>query len=93
MASENCAVSAWRPTRYDHSETMPGLNLDPTAIALSFLFGGIGFVAFRYGRKLQRVAPVVLGMALMSYPLFVGSVVWLAAIGVGLTGGLWLWRE
>jgi hypothetical protein len=72
---------------------MPGLSLDPTAIALSFLFGGIGFVAFRYGRRMERVPPLVLGMALMCYPLFVGSPVWLATIGVCLTGGLWLWRE
>jgi len=42
---------------------------------------------------MQQLPPVVLGMALMSYPLFVSSVVWLAVIGVGLTGGLWLWRD
>jgi len=52
-----------------------------------------GFVAFRYGRKMAQVPPVVLGMALMTYPLFVSGVGWVAAIGVGLTGGLWLWRE
>ena len=72
---------------------MPALNLDPTAIALNLLFGGIGFVAFRYGRKMQQLPPVVLGMALMSYPLFINSVVGLAAIGLCLTGGLWLWRD
>jgi hypothetical protein len=74
-------------------EAMPGLTLDPTAIALSFLFGGIGFVAFRYGRKMERIPPVVLGMALMTYPLFVSGALWLVAIGVCLTGGLWLWRD
>ena len=72
---------------------MPGLDFDLTAITLSLLFGGIGFVAFRYGRKMQQVPPVVLGMALMMYPLFVSSVVWMAVIGVSLTGGLWLWRD
>ena len=72
---------------------MPGLNLDPTAMALSILFGGIGFVAFRYGRKMQRIQPVVLGMVLMIYPLFISSVVWTAVIGVSLTGGLWVWRD
>ena len=71
--------------------TVPGTTFDPTAIALGFLFGGIGFVAFRYGRQMQQVPPVVLGIALMMYPVFVSSVV--AAIGVCLTGGRWLWRE
>jgi hypothetical protein len=72
---------------------VPGFDLDPTVIALGFVFGGIGFVAFRYGRKMGKVPPVVLGMALMTYPLLVGNVAWLAVIGVCLTTGLWLWRD
>jgi len=70
-----------------------GLTFDPTTMAVGFLFSGIGFVAFRYGRKMQRVPPVVLGMALMTYTLVVSNVVWLTVIGVGLTSGLWLWRD
>jgi hypothetical protein len=70
-----------------------GLDLDPTAIALSLFFSGIGFVAFRYGRKVQQVPPVVLGMALMTYPLFITSIVALVTVGICLTGGLWLWRD
>jgi hypothetical protein len=42
---------------------------------------------------MQQVPPVVLGMALMIYPLFVSSPAWMAVIGVCLTGGLWLWRD
>ena len=78
---------------YDGVGNVPELNLDPTAIALSFLFGGIGFVALRYGRKMQEVPPIVLGVALMTYPMFVTGAGWVAVIGVCLTGGLWLWRE
>jgi hypothetical protein len=68
-------------------------DFDPTAILLSFLFGGIGFVAFRYGRKMQQTPPVVLGMALMIYPWFVSGPLWLAIVGVALTSGLLLWRD
>jgi hypothetical protein len=68
-------------------------DFDPTGILLSLLFGGIGFVAFRYGRKMQQTPPVVLGVALMIYPWFVSGPLWLAIVGVCLTGGLWLWRE
>lgn len=68
-------------------------DLDPTTLLLSFLFGGIGFVAFRYGRRMQRVPPVVLGMALMTYPLLVSGTLALTLVGVTLTSGLWLWRE
>jgi hypothetical protein len=69
------------------------LHGSPGEVAVSVLFGGIGFVAFRYGRKMQRVSPVVLGMALMTPPLFVRDAGWLAAIGVCLASGLWLWRD
>jgi hypothetical protein len=72
---------------------MPGMDFDPAAIALGFLFGGIGFVAFRYGRRMQRVPPTVLGMALMTYPLLVTGVVGLTIVGACLTSGLWLWRD
>ena len=40
-----------------------------------------------------QVPPVVLGVALMSFPVFVSSVAWMVVIGVSLTGGLWLWRD
>jgi len=53
--------------------TVPGTTFDPTAIALGFLFGGITFVAFRNGRQMQQVPPVVLGMALMVYPFLLGK--------------------
>jgi hypothetical protein len=62
-------------------------------LALSILFSGIGYVAFRYGRRMQLMPPVVLGLALMLYPLVVSGAVWTAVVGAGLTGGLWLWRE
>ena len=68
-------------------------EFDVSAMLLGVLFSGIGFVALRHGRKMELVPPVVLGMALMVYPLFVSKPVWMAAVGVCLTSGLWLWRE
>ncbi len=68
-------------------------EFDSTSILLSILFSGIGFVAFRYGRRMEQTPPVVLGMALMVYPLLVSKPVWMAFVGTSLTCGLWLWRE
>lgn len=87
------AVPGAASAGYDRHRQVFGSSFNATAIALGFLFGGIGFVAFRYGRTMQQVPPMVLGTALMTYPLFVTSVGWLVAIGVCLTGGLWIWRE
>jgi hypothetical protein len=82
-------VSASHRSGYDGA--VP--EFDASTMLLGVLFSGIGFVAFRYGRKMERVPAVVLGMALMVYPMFVSKPLWMATVGVGLTSGLWLWRE
>jgi hypothetical protein len=64
-----------------------------TQLLVGFVFAAIGFVAFRYGRKMELLPPVVIGLVLMTYSMFVSDVVWLTVIGVGLTGALWLFRE
>jgi hypothetical protein len=72
---------------------MAGFDLDPGTMMAGLVFGGIGFVAFRYGRQMHRTPPLVLGMALMTYPIFVPSTLWTVLIGTALTAGLWFWRD
>ena len=48
------------------------------------LFGAIGFVYFRYGRKQQRTAMLVCGLALIVFPYFIDNTLALAAIGAAL---------
>jgi hypothetical protein len=68
-------------------------ELDSAQLWLGMLFSGIGFVAFQYGRKLERFAPILIGLVLMVYPWFVTSTLWLVVVGTGLTGALWVLRE
>jgi hypothetical protein len=68
-------------------------GMDPSQLVVGFVFAAIGFIAFRYGRKMELLPPVVIGLALMTYSMFVSDVVWLTVIGLGLTAGLWLFRE
>ena len=68
-------------------------DMDGTTLLLGVLFSGIGFVAFRYGRSQEQVPPVVLGFALMLYPLCVRGALWTTLVGVSLTAGLFLWRD
>jgi ABC-type transport system involved in multi-copper enzyme maturation permease subunit len=68
-------------------------DVDGTTLLLGLVFSGIGFVAFRYGRSQERVPAVVLGFALMFFPLCVSGALWTAIIGASLTTGLWLWRD
>jgi len=50
----------------------------------SLLFGAIGFVYFPYGRKQQRTAMLVCGLALIVFPYFIDNTLALVAIGAAL---------
>ena len=57
------------------------------------VFGSIGFVAFVYGKKLSNFRALGIGVALMIYPYFVRSTVWLYVVGVALTASLYFFRD
>ena len=55
-----------------------------------FLFSGIGFVAFMYGKGQPNLRLMLLGAALMVYPYFVGNTALMYAIGTALTAAVFL---
>lgn len=57
------------------------------------LFGTIGFIAFRYGRKRALWKPTAIGVALMVVPYVVSNVWVLWLISLGLVAALWVFRE
>ena len=59
------------------------LSLDPEVMLASLLPGALGFVLFRYGRSMDRVAHVAAGLTLMVFPAFV-PYVWLMLLLTGL---------
>jgi hypothetical protein len=69
------------------------IDLDPASLVIGLVFSAIGFVAFRYGRKMELLSPVLIGLALMFYSVFVREPIWLLTIGAVLSGALWLFRE
>jgi len=62
---------------------------DPTSLFLSVVFGVIGLVAFRHGKRESNIFCLLLGIALMVYPYFVNSPLATLAIGAGLTTVIW----
>lgn len=46
--------------------------------------GAFGVAYFVYGKKRQKVAPMLAGVALCVYPYFLDSVLWLCLIGAAL---------
>lgn len=57
------------------------------------LFGGVGFVAFMYGKKNAEWRPMILGIGLMVYPYFVRGTLLLYLTGIALSAALYFWRE
>ena len=62
-------------------------------LVADFLFGGIGFVAFVYGRRMGQLRPTLLGVLLMAYPYFVPNLWWNFGLGAALTAALFVFRE
>ena len=57
------------------------------------VFGIIGFVAYRYGKKMSLPAPKWIGVALMLYPYAISQTWLMYAMGVGPFIGLYFMRE
>jgi len=68
-----------------------GLELpSPTYIVGAIVFGLIGWVAFRRGRKLERPRTRWLGLALMLYPYAISNTWLLYGVGAALCAGVML---
>ena len=59
----------------------------------AILFGVIGFVAYRYGKKMSLQAPKWIGIGLMFYPYAISQTWLLYTVGIALCVGLYLTRE
>ena len=61
-----------------------GGAFDAYNILAGFVFGTIGFGAYRFGKNLERWKPITIGLALMIYPYFIYNRILLWGIGAGL---------
>ncbi len=69
--------------------TMP----TPAYLVGALLFGLIGFVAYRYGKKMSMTYTKWIGIGLMLYPYAVSKTWLLYVVGIGLCAGLYFYRE
>lgn len=75
----------------DELNTLQSLGFElpsPAYLVGAVLFGLIGLVAFRYGRKNERRVTLWLGVALMMYPYAISNTWLLYAVGVALCAGI-----
>ena len=64
------------------------MNLDLGTLAAGFLVSGTGFVLLRYGKSLGRAPQMLVGVAMMTAPLFTGGPLVTLAVGGGLVAAL-----
>ena len=58
----------------------------------STLFGSIGLGYFIYGKKQQKMVPLIAGIALCAYPYFISNVYAMVVVGIILTAVPWVIR-
>ena len=71
----------------------PGGGMNLALLAAWTIFGGIGFIAFVYGKKQQNWPILGIGLALMIYPYFVSSTFLNYLIGAILCVALYFFRQ
>jgi len=70
-----------------------GLELpSPAYLFGALMFGLIGLLAFRHGRRQKQARRLCLGLALMLYPYLVSSTLLLYLLGAALCAGLF-WAD
>ena len=76
----------------DELNALQGLGLElpsPAYLIGAVLFGIVGLIAFRMGRKSDKPRTLWIGVGLMFYPYAVSNTWVLWAIGILLCAGLW----
>jgi len=66
------------------------MSFDPASLFASLVISTVGFGIFRYGRKLDRLPQMGVGLALLVFPYFVSTLWMMLVIAGGLLTFLWL---
>lgn len=67
---------------------------DAETLFVGVIFGAVGIASFRHGKREGNAACMLLGVALMVFPYFVGGLALNLLIGAGLTAGAWFsWNQ
>lgn len=67
-------------------------NFSAPKIFACTIFGAIGFAVFLYGKKNKIFRPIIIGIALMTYPYFISGTFFLYLVGIALIAALYFWR-
>jgi hypothetical protein len=66
------------------------MDFDGGSLIASLIVSSIGFVVFGYGKRLQRLPQVIVGLVLMGFPYLVPDTLLMSIIAGVLLVGLWV---
>src|SRR5439155_12574718 len=66
------------------------MDLDPSYLLFSLLFGAVGMGLFMYGKKAQRIPHLVAGLALMTCPYFITNLIAMSSVCIILAIVPWV---
>lgn len=64
--------------------------MDPGPLLSGAVISIVGLAIFLYGKKLQKIKSLGIGLAMMTFPIFVHSILWMWLIAVGCIAGLYI---
>ena len=64
--------------------------MNPGALLSGVVISMVGLAVFLYGKKMERVNSLGIGLAMMVFPMFVHSILWMWLIAVGCVAGLYI---
>ena len=67
-------------------------SFSPAALIGGVIFGIVGLYCFRYGRKQLNHKVMVVGIALMVYPLFISQALSIWVVGSALSALAYYWK-
>ncbi len=62
----------------------PGLMLSGGAISM------VGLAVFLYGKKMESINSLGIGLAMMVFPMFIQSILWMWLIGIACVATLYI---
>ncbi len=64
--------------------------MDPGPLLSGAAISMVGLAIFLYGKKMQKIKSFGIGLAMMTFLIFVHSILWMWLIAVGCIAGLYI---
>lgn len=63
---------------------------NPSLLISGFIISTVGLGIFVYGKKMQSFKGLAIGIAMMGFPMFVSSLLWMWVTAVACVAGMYL---